>query len=349
MSRTSWIIGAIVLVVLGVAAYWWATSGTQPAPATASIALKPTPVAQAKPVAAKAPSYPARPTACVVDLRKNTYWRHFGARPFASSIDEAMATREAAFTCLDKALRLPKGFVLAAMTATTTAGQSVETKDGDRLAGMVSRDKDGTIRVERNVRVKFDRPKEKGMAFAAIAHDWVVDVGGYRITVRVHDVCGNWTVVAIQPVRPKPVVRRANAAPPAPQCVEVTSVAPPGGAVIFSLRGKGIMPPSACYAYWFDDGQPSALVGLCPECDGLAIPVPEAAKRITIRLPEAIWDHTLVECLRNARGQRSCGVYLMPADQLPSEQKQLAWNHRSRIAIPDADWRMDNGSCPNLP
>ena len=98
-------------------------------------------------------------------------WQHFGADPYASSRDEAMRTRESAFSKLD----LPKPVVKLLVEATQKPGEKVRLVNGDKLSAMMSK---GGI-VHRNVTVAFAKPPVSGrMENAAPAEKWQGDVGG---------------------------------------------------------------------------------------------------------------------------------------------------------------------------
>ena len=78
-------------------------------------------------------------------------WQHFGADPYASSRDEAMRTRESAFSKLD----LRKPVVKLLVEATQKPGEKVRLVNGDKLSAMMSK---GGI-VHRNVIVASSRSR----------------------------------------------------------------------------------------------------------------------------------------------------------------------------------------------
>ena len=98
-------------------------------------------------------------------------WQHFGADPYAASRDEAMQTRESAFSKFG----FPEPVVALLMEATKQPGEKVRIVNGDKLSRMLS--KGGVVHT--NVTVAFDKPPVSGkMEYAAPAEKWQVSWQG---------------------------------------------------------------------------------------------------------------------------------------------------------------------------
>ena len=140
-------------------------------------------------------------------------WEHFGADPYATTKEQAVATREAAFRCMG----LPENAIKALVAATAQAGHQIHLVNGDHLDKMVSRG----CKVHVNVVVAFIVPT-KHMEYAAPAEQWdPVVVDGLEYTATRPDICGNWSVT----IKTAPPVHVAQTEV---QCAELDVAIPPG-------------------------------------------------------------------------------------------------------------------------
>ena len=258
-------------------------------------------------------------------------WQHFGADPYASSRDEAMRTRESAFSKLD----LPKPVVTRLVGASQKPGAKVRLVNGDKLSAMMSK---GGI-VHRNVTVAFTKPPVSGrMEYAAPAEKWQVTWEGKVYIVILPEICYNWSSIA---------------GPPIKKCVELVFNAPVGGHVRWGIGTTiGPLPPDECNAQREGDGLWKAWYGECDICipaigyirgilgGSALVPhkylYPITTKKQTLRFSTEIWTKLAYICLEDVNGKQTCGVYMRPQD----------WKGQYRIEIPDSIWFWDEGNCP---
>ena len=265
-------------------------------------------------------------------VEKEFKWQHFGAAPYATSRDEAIRTRESAFTKLG----FPKPVVALLMEATKQPGEKIRLTNGNRLTAMMSK---GGV-VHRNVLVSFNKPPVSGkMEYAAPAEKWQVSWHGEAYTVFLPEICNNWS--AIEPSRLPS------------KCVELTFNAPVGGKVRWGIgTTTGPLPPDVCNAQKQDDGPWTAWYGECDYCipaigyirgvlgDSAQIPhkylYPVTHTKQTLRFSTEIWTDVVYICLEDASGRQTCGVYMRPQD----------WKKQYHVDILDELWQYV-GKCPS--
>ena len=270
-------------------------------------------------------------------------WQHFGADPYAKTREEAMQTRESAFS----AMGLPESVIADFLRATEKPGEKIRLVNGDHLVAMMSK---GGV-VHRDAVVAFAKPPVSGkMEYAAPAEKWQISWEGKIYSIVLPEICHNWgygwTPAPIPPTCPecpKPVVEK---------CVELSFNASVGGKVRWGVASNhGPLPPSVCNAQRQGDGPWTAWAGWCDDCIGAIDYIrgviggkgeiyhkylyPVTATRQTLRFSTAVWADLVYICLEDANGKRTCGVYMRPQD----------WKSSYNVNIQDVFWISD-ADCP---
>lgn len=155
-------------------------------------------------------------------------WERFGADPYASSREEALAPVR--FASALRALGVPEGAITLLAAAVSRPGEKTRIVVGDHLDAMLS--KGGCV--HRNVTVAFGSPA-RGMEYAAPAEKWTVTWEGKTYTILDPDVCHNLSLVI--GLVPSPAMAPAPPSPPG-----VSAACPKGFAVYANAWTMDAMP-----------------------------------------------------------------------------------------------------------
>ncbi|MDE2173253.1 MAG: hypothetical protein KGJ31_01455 [Patescibacteria group bacterium] len=273
-------------------------------------------------------------------------WQHWGAAPYAHSLEEACQKAPAAIDGTSmpqavkehfkKALGDCKGGTLVWLTPNEPLEQMWS---GGRHPHLMNHVAVAELPV---LRSPDGRPYRKGaVAEAAKALEWSYVYEGETYLWDIPFVCFNesW--------------RFGRTSSVAEKCVELSFDAPVGGNVRWGIGStEGPLPPTSCNAQRQGSLAWTAWLGECDVCvpalgyirgilgSTAEIPhrylYPALTRRQTLRFSTAIWSRVVYLCLAYADGTQTCGVYMRPQD----------WRGRYRVDIPDELWLKDNGDCP---
>lgn len=296
-------------------------------------------------------------------------WVNWGAAPFARTFDEACRSAPKAIDGFMMPTPVKEHFkaeVARSCKSDKGVWLTPETKLEQMWSGPDARHKSPYLMNEKSVaelpvlRSPDGRPYRKGsVAETARAFVWTLVYEGKTYNLYLPLVCFNWSWAFGPPV-PTALVE---------ECVEYGFNAPVGGKVHWGVgSNQGPLPPSRCNAQKQGSGTWFAWIGECLKVswvvtkDGTKIVLPECTADIdfirkilganatvphrytyevtatqqTLRFPTVIQNGVIYVCLEYPDGTNTCGVYMRPQD----------WKGRTRVDIPDALWRKNDGSCP---